>query len=136
MLKINKTVCPLSLTPHFIQILQREIGKHSAKTSDKDTEGLTLNFRDPNYSAESGGYHPVEISLTGQGVLLYVTDFSFVGQYSELAKELDFDFGMSLFGHMGRNFPITEGAELFILFQHNFCDYYHQGVFAISVHEN
>ena len=24
---------------------------------------VTINFRDPNYSAENGGFHPVEIRL-------------------------------------------------------------------------
>ena len=28
-------------------------------------EFVTVNFRDPKYSAEQGGYHPVEIMITG-----------------------------------------------------------------------
>ncbi|HIF9262785.1 TPA: DUF2787 domain-containing protein [Photobacterium damselae] len=60
------------------------------------TSALTFNFRDTGYSAESGGWHPVEIRIeqeNGQWHFSYITDFSYVGYpYPELAKEVDFDF--------------------------------------------
>ena len=43
---------------------------------------VTINFRDPTYSAESGGFHPVEIRLERQNNtwhLCYITDFVYVG---------------------------------------------------------
>ena len=30
-------------------------------------DSVTINFRDPNYSAENGGFHPVEIRLEKHG---------------------------------------------------------------------
>lgn len=44
--------------------------------------GLTINFRDPEYSPETGGWHPVEIRLIPAGedwLLDYVTDFHYAG---------------------------------------------------------
>ncbi len=63
----------------------------------EETNSVTFNFRDKSYSAENGGFHPVEISLTKEAdntwQYAYITDFAFVGNhYPELAKELDFDF--------------------------------------------
>ena len=60
-------------------------------------DSVTINFRDPTYSAENGGFHPVEIRLERQNNawhLCYITDFAYVGSgpYVELAKDLDFDF--------------------------------------------
>ncbi|AIL69752.1 hypothetical protein VV93_v1c06560 [Vibrio vulnificus] len=64
------------------------------------TQSLVINFRDSTYSAESGGYHPVEIRLVKTGeqwVFDYITDFSYVGYpYPELVKEVDFDFSSGL----------------------------------------
>ena len=58
---------------------------------------VTMNFRDPDYGPESGGFHPVEIRLQRQGnlwSLVYITDFSYVGMgdYAGIGKEVDFDF--------------------------------------------
>ena len=58
---------------------------------------LTFNFRNPGYSAEQGGVHPVEIRLVrglDDWLFDYVTDFSYqgLGQDAELCKELDFNF--------------------------------------------
>lgn len=52
--------------------------------------GLTINFRDPEYSPETGGWHPVEIRLIPAGEdwqLDYVTDFHYAGHpWPELEK--------------------------------------------------
>jgi len=67
--------------------------------------------------------------------LQYVTDFAHVGRppQVELAKELDFDFGNRYFGHVGIDYPLSEGAELFAIFQENFVSYYQSEVFAIEL---
>uniref|UniRef100_UPI003C6D1707 DUF2787 family protein n=1 Tax=Escherichia coli TaxID=562 RepID=UPI003C6D1707 len=44
----------------------------------KITEAVVINFRDPDYSAESGGIHPVEIRFirkNNEWYFDYVTDF-------------------------------------------------------------
>jgi len=129
---IQKTGYPLSISNRLISILAKEIEQHS----EVDTSsGCVLNFRDPDYSAESGGYHPVEICLDENGRIQYITDFAYVGDghYAELAKELDFDFAYGLFQQMGRDYPISQGAGLFKIWQANFCDYYQHQVYTVTV---
>ncbi|WP_225390201.1 DUF2787 family protein, partial [Escherichia coli] len=49
----------------------------------KITEAVVINFRDPDYSAESGGFHPVEIRFirkNNEWYFDYVTDFSYMGR--------------------------------------------------------
>jgi len=120
----------LKLSRHLIEIIEQ----HSQDKTASDGY-FTLSFRDTSYSAERGGYHPVEILINAAGEIQYITDFSYVGQggYAELVKELDFDFSLGLFQHMGRDYPIEQGAELFQTFQSNFVDYYKSGVFEVEV---
>ena len=96
---------------------------------------VVLNFRDPDYSPLRGGYHPVEIAVDGQGRIQYLTDFAYVGRGdgAELAKELDFDFALGLFQHLGREFPIHRGRGLFKLWQSNFVSYYQGGVYDVDM---
>ncbi len=125
-----QTQTTLPLIPTLVELLTAEIDKVNPNAG----EGLVLNFRDPDYSAETGGYHPVEIALDQDGQLLYITDFAYVGSgwYVELAKELDFDFSLGLFQQMGRDYPLPEGGELFDIWQQNFCAYHRSGVFKVS----
>ena len=56
-------VLPVSL--QLFEILMAEAGEipvHKHRVT-----AATLNFWDPDYSAERGGYHPVEIRLIHQG---------------------------------------------------------------------
>ncbi len=48
---------PLSISKKFITILSNEIAKAGIETSTVENY-VILNFRDPNYSSETGGYHP------------------------------------------------------------------------------
>ena len=131
-MNIQKNGYPLSISNLLILILSKEIELHS----EVDTSsGCVLNFRDPDYSSESGGYHPVEIRLDEHGRIQYLTDFAYVGDghYAELAKELDFDFAHNVFQQMGRDYPIRQGAGLFKIWQANFCDYYLHKVYTVTV---
>jgi hypothetical protein len=134
MFTVNRNACPLPLYPAFADILDRILQDHAAKLEAVES-AIIINFRDPHYSAESGGFHPLEVMISNQGVIGYVTDFSYVGlpPYAELAKEVDFDFTYKLFGQMGRDYPLTDGAELFQLYQSNFVNYFNSGVFTVSV---
>ncbi|PSW63877.1 DUF2787 domain-containing protein [Photobacterium leiognathi subsp. mandapamensis] len=84
----------LPVTVDLQQKLQHIATQHDLSTTS--TSALTFNFRDTGYSAESGGWHPVEIRIeqeNDQWHFIYITDFSYVGYpYPELAKEVDFDF--------------------------------------------
>jgi hypothetical protein len=130
-MKINIEDCSIPITTAFAELLEGEITKSGVDPQ----HGVILNFRDPDYSVESGGYHPVEIMISKSATIAYVTEFSYcVGQFPELVKELDWDIMANVFGHMGmRDYPIEQGAELYSIFQSNFISYYQRGVFTVSV---
>jgi len=113
-----------------------EIINHCISTANTDDfNGMVLNFRDPDYSAESGGYHPVEVAIDQSGQIHYITDFAYFGAspMAELDKELDFDFASGIFQQRGRVYPIEQAGELFAVWQINFVDYYKAKIFDISV---
>ncbi|MGE6287791.1 DUF2787 domain-containing protein [Aeromonas media] len=100
---------------------------------------LTFNFRNPGYSAEQGGVHPVAIRLVrglDDWLFDYVTDFSYqgLGQDAELCKELDFNFldGEHFMQGWGP-LRLTEARELFELWRRNFIAYYRLECFIVSV---
>ena len=130
-MKIKTGIYPVAISKRFISILEQEIAQSSVDLSS----GVITNFRDHDYGAETGGYHPVEIGISEKGVIRYITDFSFVGQqpFAELAKELDFDFENQVFQQMGRDYPIKQGKGLFRTWQSNFCTYHESGVYQVSV---
>jgi hypothetical protein len=130
-MKINTEQCPLPITKNLTNIIHKEIF-NSGLDADK---GLILNFRDPDYSAETGGFHPVEIMINN-GEISYITDFAYVGlQFPELVKEIDFDFSAGIFGHMGRDHPIEMGTELYQIWEDNFVEYHRMGVYQVTVTE-
>lgn len=128
------------VSPELTQLLVDITEKHfRARGKDRGIRAVTVNFRDPDYSTDAGGYHPVEIRIEvsgDKGVLSYITDFCYVGQgwCSELAKELDFDFESGDFYVLG--FPrqdLANCAEYYALWQDNFLTYNRMGVFDVSV---
>ncbi|WP_330130788.1 DUF2787 family protein [Shewanella xiamenensis] len=76
-MKIHReTILPLP--EPFYELLERQL----AALNNPNLNIVTLNYRDPDYSYESGGYHPVEINLYRQGdcwYLNYFTDFAYCG---------------------------------------------------------
>jgi hypothetical protein len=94
----------------------------------ENKKAVTINFRDPNYSTDDGGYHPVEIRLENEGDgwrFCYITDFVFVGSgyMAELAKDLDFDFDAGVFQNLFGTYPIEEAIEMFQVWESNFVYY-------------
>ena len=102
-------------------------------------QAITLNFKDPGYGPEQGGFHPVEIRMERQGdayVVSYITDFAYVGlgDCAELAKALDFDWGQDCFeAHGFPPQPLKDGKDLYPIFEANFLSYHQNGVFEVSV---
>lgn len=126
---------PVAVPPAFISILSTEIQR--AAVGD-DTADITINFRYPSYSAEKGGFRPVEVRSIRQGNqwhLDYVTEFTFVGigPFAELAKDLDFDFGSQSFTSLFGDIPQRELNGLFQLWCRNFISYYRDEVYEVSV---
>ncbi|MGY3929193.1 DUF2787 domain-containing protein [Aeromonas simiae] len=100
---------------------------------------LTFNFRNPGYSAEQGGVHPVEIRLVrglDDWLFDYVTDFSYqgLGQDAELCKELDFNFLDGEYSMLGWGpLRLAEARELFDIWQSNFIAYCRRECFSVTV---
>ena len=117
----------LPVTPALLALLSQE-----AERTDLDLgrcTQLTFNFRNPGYSAEQGGVHPVEIRLVrglDDWLFDYVTDFSYqgLGQDAELCKELDFNFLDGEHSMLGWGpLRLAEARELFDIWQRNFIGY-------------
>jgi hypothetical protein len=95
-----------------------------------------LNFRDPRYSAETGGYHPVEIMLEKWGSewkFCYITDFRYVGAGldAELVKDLDFNFQAGVFQDITGHYPIETAQMIYPIWEDNFLTFWTQ----MSVYE-
>ena len=104
-------------------------------SSYPDATALTLNFRSPDYSADTGGYRPVEIRLekrTGSWGLLYVTEFCYVTD--ELTKSLDFDFAAGVFYDpwCGER-PLATTMDLYRIWERNFLTYYRMEVYHLDI---
>ena len=136
------TLLPVSdkLNQYLVYALTQQCKDNPEWLSDLEkTNSVVFNFRDQSYSAESGGFHPVEIALTKETdntwQYAYITDFAFVGnQYPELAKELDFDFLSEEWftRYLGDYSSIKEDAaarELYCLWEHNFLAYADMGMY-------
>ncbi|WP_236688716.1 DUF2787 domain-containing protein [Vibrio renipiscarius] len=114
--------------------LEQIANQHDLPTAS--TRALTYNFRDASYSAEDGGWHPVEIRIEQHQErwhFSYITDFSYVGYpYPELVKEVDFDFanGEAAFLYMPPQ-PIsdTNVIDFYQMWELNFMTYLHMDVY-------
>ena len=101
-------------------------------------KALIINFRDKDYSAKAGGFHPVEVRLEKRGIgweLIYITDFSYQGRLdSELVKEIDVCFVIKRVYHMLVGWlSEREGKELLTLFVTNFVEYYNTGCYQVTI---
>lgn len=99
--------------------------------TNKGCESLTINFRDTTYSADAGGYHPVEIMLLkeseSQYQIQYLTDFAYMGNiYPELERNVDFDVanGQAFIAPMGWQSCHDKAiVEFYPLWENNFLAY-------------
>ena len=139
-IKFNTKNSPFEISNQLLTILAKEIDK--AENLPEQLEDITYSFRDENYDAESGGYHPVEIRLVkdaGFWCFDYITDFSFVGsgQDAELTKEIDFDFtnGIGFHLYTGEH-QLKILGELYGLWEVNFISYFEMGVFKVKISTN
>ncbi len=134
------TDLPVKVSPDLLNVLWLHMA--GKQTSILQAHAVTLNFKDPSYSATTGGFHPVEIRLTRRGDdwhQAYVTDFAYVGigDYAELAKELDFDFNGDHFSHaLIGEMPSADVSEWFTLWQDNFLSYHSLGVYNLQLSLN
>jgi len=121
-IRIKEEGLALPLSPMFTLYIADLISPY------ENNEAVVLNFRDPTYSAENGGYHPVEMRLENEGDywrFCYITDFCFVGNgyMAELAKDLDFDFDARVLQCLHGTYPIEQAIEIFQVWESNFVYY-------------
>ena len=125
----NPKQYPFILAPDFVRLLDDLLG-------DRPNESLCINFRDPDYSYESGGFHPVEIHVNSKGILETVTDFAYFGAppYEELGIELDWQFiEPQYFRQFDSIYEVVTGKSLFHLWAENFVAYHDMGVYQVEV---
>ncbi len=129
-----KTLALITFSPTSLPLskaFQRCLSQVLRQPRDKQSDHMTINFRDKSYSAENGGYHPVEIALNktdeNHYSILYITDFSYCGgPYPELERDLDFDIGngMAFSRYAGwQNIRHSSVIELYELWESNFIVY-------------
>nr|PMI85466.1 hypothetical protein BCU36_00590 [Vibrio lentus] len=125
-MSFNKAALPISNA--LLKRLADVLNQHTEVVSDNY---IVINFRDKGYSAENGGYHPVEISLSKDAnnryTILYITDFSYCGgAYPELDRDIDFDIGNSVvFSRYAgwQSIRLPTMTELYELWEGNFLSY-------------
>ncbi|CED61887.1 Putative uncharacterized protein [Moritella viscosa] len=119
------------VTPTLMDLLAKVAQEQDISN---DAKTIVFNFRDSTYSNDSGGYHPVEISITcynGLWQFDYITSFSYQGYpYPELAKEIDFDMRNGT----GMVYPLPmrslhEVMDFYPTWEMNFIAYQDSGAF-------
>lgn len=119
----------LSVSDKLHALINKQL-QTSIVATTPNSETLSINFRDKSYSAEEGGYHPVEIGLKIENNMLnilYITDFAFMGNhYPELERCIDFDFGNQVAFTVATGWQSirSEGIdELYKMWEYNFLHY-------------
>jgi len=131
-LEITQVGLLLPVSESLVDVLKLYLCKHAMPAN---ASAVTFNFRDSNYSAESGGFHPVEIRLyKDQGLWQWdcITDFAYQGPMgmAELTKELDFNLQKgSAYSLLTGELTELPAHELYQLWESNFLSYEFMGCF-------
>lgn len=118
-----------SISPKLVKIIEDAIRDAGIPPN----AGAVINFRDPNYCPDSGGFHPVEIRINPDGQIEYVTDFALVGRPPDCELTPELNFAATVFEHFGTIYNQSEGRDLFKLWQSNFIEYHKMDVYSVSV---
>ncbi|MCS0307436.1 DUF2787 domain-containing protein [Vibrio diabolicus] len=125
---LNFTPSVLPVSNKLLTLLNQHC--HASMESTQSTShALSIHFRDKSYSAEEGGYHPVEIGLNivnGKTVdILYITDFAYMGSYyPELERCIDFGNQVAFTVATGWQSIRSPGIdELYQMWEQNFLQY-------------
>ena len=139
-IQFNTESCPFKFSNNFLKVLESVLCNSARDVSCENC--LTFVFRDESYSAETGGYHPVEIRLikvNEKWTFDYITDFTFVGSgyNAELTKEIDFDFANDYGFHLYTGeLELRKLSELYKIWESNFVSYVEMKVFQVKVTAN
>ncbi len=124
---MTTTTLPVSKKLH--KLLSEQLTAHLLSNEALTTSRyLVFNFRDKSYSADEGGFHPVEMAICQTSTGEYITDFAYMGNYyPELERNLDFDFRVGQFFVAYRGWLPMQGSrdaqELYRLWENNFLAY-------------
>jgi hypothetical protein len=134
-LNFNKAQC-FSIPEKLYLLVSADLEQVEIPTADISV--ITLNFRDLYYSADLGGYHPIELRLKRHKQawhLIYITDFSFQGvPFPELTKEINICFiTQRVFSLFGGWLHDKNGNELVTTFINNFIEYHEMNVYQTSI---
>jgi hypothetical protein len=131
-LQINPQTRITLLPPEFVQVINVAV---QSSPEAANGSGVIINFRDPSYSAQKGGYHPLEVHIDSKGSLLSITDFAYVGipPFTELGIELDWSFDQGSFRQYDCMYDLECGRSLLGLYLANFTAYYNSGVYRVEV---
>ncbi|HDI3249966.1 TPA: DUF2787 domain-containing protein [Vibrio cholerae] len=126
--------CQLPVSAKLHELMNKQLHE---RVVSPEVNAITINFRDKSYSAEDGGFHPVEIMIEkkqdetwGFG---YITDFAYIGNYyPELERNIDFDFReqhcfVALVGWIPMN--TNDVKEFYSTWENNFLSYVGMDVF-------
>jgi len=102
---LNWQGLPLPVSLKLAVCLTELLNTH--KPTWQQARAVTMNFRDPSYGPESGGFHPVEIRLQRRG------------------KE-----GLVAHVHI---VPLSELHEFYELWESNFLSYLSLGVYTLTL---
>ncbi len=131
--KLSFTPALLPISSKLFNLLNQHYATQlEANESLSTSRHVVFNFRDKSYSAEEGGYHPVEIAIrqssNSQWSIEYITDFAYMGNYyPELERNLDFDFRSEKFfiaykGWLAMD-ARSSAKQLYQLWEKNFLAY-------------
>ncbi|KZC47861.1 hypothetical protein XM68_c11015 [Vibrio alginolyticus] len=125
-MQFQRCILPISSQFHAV-VGQQVIQAGLAETCSS----VTINFRDTSYSVETGGYHPVEVSVIKgdkeKWCINYITDFAYFGLgFPELDRDIDFDIGNNMAFATGigwQNINSSGFVELYRVWENNFLAY-------------
>lgn len=125
----------MPVNQEFINLIFAEISRKPPVSLN--VRAVILSFKDVSYSAENGGFHPVEFRLTSRNdewYFDYITDFKYMGLYSELEKDIDFSWSQRyvFLSYVG-DLPLGEGRDIFALWQRNFIHYHFLNTYTLNV---
>ncbi len=128
---LNPQTSITMLNPDFVSVINEQL----KDTSLNGSGIVALTFRDPTYSVENGGFHPVEIHVDSKGDILSITDFAYFGipPMVELGIELDFSFEHDQFRQFDSMYDLECGRSLLWLYLANFTAYYKSGVYQVEL---
>ena len=134
-LTFDQSQC-FSVSRKLHDILNGELAKLSELSLN--SHGITFNFRDEEYSPDTGGFHPVELRVVKHGSIWqfeYITDFSYQGYpYPELVREIDICFQTKqVYCLYGGVVSKNEGDELVKLLVTNFICYVESDIFNVHI---